>query len=101
MLDYEGAKCGAGHLLELVAEGYAICTDTDKSGCVSAWAFSQPAGWWTTYYIIGRDEKKIPAWLSDHNFNREEALAVIQADIDARRAMPFDEEEERARLMPV
>lgn len=101
--DYEGAKCSDNHPLEIISEGYGIC---HGEAWWHAWAFSQPVEeeekWpWGPDHIIGADGAEIPAWVAIGEITRERALALIQADMDARRAMPFDEARERARLMPV
>lgn len=85
-------KCPGGHPLTLVAEGYGICQKIP--GRHNAWRFTPPAtgdwipwkGWWV--------------WLTwDRSY--ETAEEFIQRDIEAHRSLPFDEEAERARLMPV
>lgn len=97
---YEGAKCPAGHPMELTNEGYGLC-GAGKS--YSTWAFSLPAveDNWTLWKIYGKDGSPIPAWLGWAAGDRATCMSAIQADIDARRSLPFDEERERARLMPV
>lgn len=87
----------SNHPLLFVAEGYAICYGTRH---VSAWAKTRPAspGWSSTFV------DRYGWWIGDGSiagWTREQALAFIQADIDAHRNLPFDEEAERARLMPV
>lgn len=104
---YEGAKCVNGHALEIVSEGYAVCVN--KGAPVwslgwSAWALTKPAldGQFYRHWIRGRDGQDIEAWVSKRFFSfKEEALALIQEDINAHRSRPFDEESERSRLMPV
>ncbi len=99
-----GSKCSDGHDIMLVAEGYAICTDGGRRPYWWAWALTKPAktGLWHVDNIIGRKGDRIPAWVHTRGVdNKQMALSFIQKDIDARRAMPFDEEAERARLMPV
>lgn len=46
-------------------------------------------------------DEPIPAWCGADHRSLEEALEFIQRDIDAHRDLPFDEDRERARLMPV
>ena len=106
MSEFE-AKCGYGHQLELVAEGYAICVEVTRSGrsMFFPWRLTPPAPHyahrWRCDRIIGRDEYPIDAWVGWICDSREEAIEFIQADAEAHRALPFDEESERARLMPV
>lgn len=97
-MNLDEAKCSDHHSLEIISEGYGLC----HGSFWHAWAFSQPVGpEWEDSHIFGADGAEIPAWVSYGEEDREEALALIQEDIIARRAMPFDEETERARLMPV
>lgn len=99
--DYEGAKCFAGHPLEIVSEGYGLCTNDNLHW---AWAFSLPSllRWAEGQSSIkSKDGGKIRAWVTVQLRSREDAMDWIQRDINARRALPFDEERERARLMPV
>ena len=106
-----GSRCSEGHPLMMVAEGYAICHGEGRAICDGsvrrvwwAWRLTPPrvGELWRISTIRGRDELPITAWfhLMDQAF-KAEALAVIQADMDAHRALPFDEDAERARLMPV
>lgn len=96
-----GSVCFSGHPLILVAEGYALCSDGPATWFV--WRLSPPAvAGWLHAWIMGRDNNKVPAWASRGRFDsRSEALDFIQRDIEAHRHLPFDEERERARLMPV
>ena len=106
-----GSKCKKGHALTLVAEGYAYCTSLDavwQTPVWSAWRLTPPSEdvWglkWRPYDIFGRDGSLIQAWVQDGADlrSREDCLALIQADIDAHRSLPFDEEAERARLVAV
>jgi len=95
-----GSTCISGHHLMLVAEGYALCCE---DGVVwYPWKLSPPsAGSWGMTYVRGRDSKHIRAWVGLLWLSKDEALAFIQQDIEAHRALPFDEAAERARLMPV
>lgn len=94
------SKCGVGHALTLVAEGYAYCTTV--RGVYYAWRMSPPrVSGWGYEAIIGLDGLPIDAWVSCYCPTKFEALAFIQADIDAHRSLPFDEEAERARLVAV
>ena len=104
-MDYEGAKCFTGHPLEIISEGYGLCQTDERSlgEFWFAWAFSKPAGdrGWLESNIRGRDDEPINAWVTRGSPDRRSQMEIIQADIDAHRSMPFDEERERARLMPV
>lgn len=106
MNHYEDVTCPNKHKLEIVSEGYGVCCTSGEYGLKliwAAWAFSKPvSNRFYAYSLIGKDGSRIPAWVS-HAFldSKEEALALIQKDIDMRRALPFDEERERERLMPV
>lgn len=105
-----GSKCPNGHALMFVAEGYAVCYDPDSKFGDKWWAWRKgtpltscwnprselsgeryPDGWWEGLGIVYF--KFAPS--------REDCLAFIQADIDAHRSLPFDEEAERARLVAV
>lgn len=110
MNSIEGATCAAGHRLELVAEGYALCFGVNESSprkrTVSLWRLSPPrTGKWARMNVLDREGNPIiPAWLGGRSWPadmKDEALAAIQEDIDAHRALPFDEAAERARLMEV
>jgi hypothetical protein len=101
MSDLTGAKCGEWHPLEWVSEGYAIC-EVPAGVHWFAWRLATPVvGTWRADQIIGGDGAGIEAWVSGGLASKESALAFIQADIDAHRARPFDEERERGRLMEV
>ena len=98
-----GSRCESGHPLVLVAEGYAYC-----QGSVMGWwpwRLTRPhtsrVRWWSADAIVGRDGERIVAWLGDHRSSLASVLDFIQRDIDAHRELPFDEDRERARLMPV
>lgn len=110
MSDYDPfqPQCVLGHPIEIVSEGYGICCDEWVTGEYDyySWAFTKPVNLskfgWVEEHIIGRDGQEIPAWVYfTASNNKHDALAWIQKDMDLRRAMPFDEETERARLMPV
>ncbi len=98
-----GSKCGAGHPILLVAEGYAMCRS--ERGLSRAIRLTPPRTnlfHWYQFNIRSRTGERIPAWeWKPPGFTKAEVLAFIQADIDAHRNLPFDEEAERARLMPV
>ena len=94
-------KCGFGHTLRLVAEGYALC---HWYGRWWAWRMTPPPppgyGWATCSTTRGG----IPdgyRWVSPQFTSRDAALDHIRTDIEAHRYLPFDEEAERQRLMPV
>lgn len=104
-MNYEGAKCDEGHDLEIISEGYGLCYNP-KMELWHAWAFCRPVNvsdWdydgWCDSTIQGR-AGPITAWVTFGD-TRDTRIARIQADINAHRSMPFDEERERARLMPV
>ena len=104
-MNYEGAKCGKGHDLEIISEGYGLCYDPEAERWY-AWAFCRPvsvddwaADGWCDSEIKGLSGP-ITAWVTFGN-TRDTSIDRIQADIDAHRSMPFDEERERARLMPI
>ncbi len=104
---YEGAKCANSHKLEIVSEGYAVCVTMEYGPkwpeLWAAWTFTKPAlKDFYRFWIIGNDGQDIEAWVSKSFYpSKEEALAIIQDDIDAHRSRPFDEATERARLMAV
>ncbi|MBK6664464.1 MAG: hypothetical protein IPG47_17505 [Thermoflexaceae bacterium] len=50
---------------------------------------------------VGRDGERIEAWCGIDRLSLASVLDFIQRDIDAHRELPFDEDRERARLMPV
>ncbi len=94
--------CDAGHPLMLVAEGYAYCQEEPTSWW--PWRLTPPhASWegWSKSTVYGRDGEPIEAWLGAEHFSLERVLKFVQEDIDAHRDLPFDEDRERARLMPV
>jgi hypothetical protein len=97
---YQDAQCAAEHLLEFVAEGFALCSNNNWWW---AWSLTKPCLQmrWNADFIIGRNERRIPAWASDFFEAREPAEDFIREEVEARRSMPFDEATERARLMPV
>lgn len=97
-----GSRCSGGHPLMMVAEGYAICYDGVRLAWW-AWRLTPPSvRGWLLSTIRGRDGSQIAAWVYALNHDtKAEALAAIQSDMDAHRALPFDEDAERARLMPV
>lgn len=95
--------CGSYHPIEIVSEGYGVCHDTWGT-LFWPWAFTPPSTekGWVARQITGRDGMPIKAWvMARPEHSKESALAVIQRDIDLHRALPFDEERERERLMPV
>lgn len=95
-----GSRCCHSHPLWLVAEGYALCLTL--SDVYYAWRMSPPLSeGWCYEAIIGIDGLPTDAWVSCYCPTKFEALAFIQADIDAHRSLPFDEEAERARLVAV
>lgn len=99
-----GSKCFRGHPIWLVAEGYGICYGNLDGGPLlwSPWRMTPPRTLgWSKGSIHGRDGQEIPAWFSWASDSKAETLAMIQQDMDAHRALPFDEEAERARLMLV
>lgn len=106
-MNIDGAKCTSGHELEIVAEGYGLCSeaiDNDKTWW-SPWRFTKPAlnspEQWGSWGVIGRDGTDIDAWVSPPYYSKADAMEAIERDIAYHRALPFDEDAERARLMPV
>jgi len=108
-----GSKCSAGHPLMLVAEGYAYCCAEEPFGIPAgyyAWRFTPPAtdeGLESEahgcYWDVSQLEDGKIAWVLDARWvgNKERALAFILADIKAHRELPFDEEREQTKQMPV
>lgn len=107
-----GSRCSGGHPLMLVAEGYAYCCPEAPFGIPTvyyAWRLTPPAtdeGLESEahgcYWDICLLEDGKTAWMQNMWVgSKERALAFILADIKAHRDLPFDEERERARLMPV
>ncbi len=98
-----GSRCRWGHPLMLAAEGYAYCRELDTRWW--PWRLTPPGAagwpWWAAGEIVGRDGKPIHAWCGARQFSLKGVLEFIQEDIDAHRGLPFDEDRERARLMPV
>ena len=96
-----GYSCIFGHPLRLVAEGYALC---HEDGFWWAWRMTPPPppgyGWGICPTRRGgvSDEHR---WISPQFLSRAAALDYIRRDIEAHRNLPFDEEAERQRLMPV
>lgn len=99
-----GSRCESGHPLVLVAEGYAYCSE---EFWVSwwPWRLTPPrrdlGRSWTDDFIRGRDGRPLTAWHGMAEHSLAAVLAFIQEDIEAHRELPFDEDRERARLMPV
>ncbi len=98
-----GSRCNWGHPLMLVAEGYAYC-----HGSLRGWwpyrltpPHASEARWWGAIDIVGRDGERIEAWDGPARATLASVLEFIQKDINAHRQLPFDEDRERARLMPV
>jgi len=98
MSDYEGAKCSSKHPIRLIDEGHGICGD-EANGYWSWSLVPTDKGW--PDYIIGRNGERIPARCMTWQYEYEDCLAALLNHIASIRAMPFDEEAERARLMPV
>ena len=107
-----GSRCSGGHPLMLVAEGYAYCCAGEPFGIPTvyyAWRLTPPATDeglrledLCCYWEISQLEGGKTAWMQNMWVgSKERALAFILADIKAHRELPFDEERERARLMPV
>jgi hypothetical protein len=103
-----GSRCLGDHPLVLVAEGYAYCSDgMEAASPVSWWPWrltppSPELGHsWTNDLIRGRDGRPLTAWIGEEAHSLAAVLAFIQEDIEAHRQLPFDEDRERARLMPV
>ncbi len=98
-----GSRCELGHPLMLVAEGYAYCHE--PATWWWPWRLTPPHAsreqWWGTLDIVGRDGERIEAWFGPPFSSLASVLGYIQRDIDAHRELPFDEDRERARLMPV
>lgn len=98
-----GSRCALGHPLMLVAEGYAYCQGPAMAWW--PWRLTRPhtsrVRWWSADAIVGRDGERIVAWLGADHRSLKGVLEFIQEDIDAHRGLPFDEDRERARLMPV
>lgn len=94
--------CSKGHPIEIISEGHGICFDP-RYDLYYAWAFTKPAGkGWFQEEIIGRDGGEIDAWVHVVPCAlKDSALDKIQKDMGLRRSLPFDEETERTRLMPV
>lgn len=101
MTDMFEPQCGIGHPIEIVSEGYGVCHDPEWQQWF-AWRFTPPSvGRWWSSSIRGRDGQPVTAWRGFEKPSKAEALAYIQEDMDAHRALPFDEERERARLVEV
>ena len=103
-----GSRCSSGHPIWLVSEGYGLCTASPPRGSLGwyAWRFTAPATTeWYSSFVTGRDGQYIEAWTrwwGNAGFaSKKGARAFIQRDMDAHRALPYDEERERARLMEV
>lgn len=104
-----GARCGSGHRIWLVAEGYGYCVD-DRAPRPEffAWRFSSPSTSEGIEKITGCTWRRAAlshgkgAWVqSGYSYAKQDVLDGILADIEAHRNLPFDEGRERARLMPV
>lgn len=101
-----GSKCEVGHPIWLVAEGYGLCVTVtpDIRTIWYPWRFSPPRTnkeAWGLFGIKGRNGESAEAWTGKAFYSKKEALDEIQADMAAHRALPFDEEAERARLVAV
>ena len=100
-----GATCLYGHSLSLVAEGYALCEEQQLNSSYRfyAWKFGPHTTEWSTGFFRYRNDQLEPAnvWPDMLPTTKADCLEFIQADIDRQRAAPFDEERERARLIPV
>ena len=101
-MNVEGARCSSGHSLEIVSEGYGLCT-TSRTDWWWPWRFTPPlkANTWKVAELRAREGGFIPAWVTRACASKQEALDFINADIAAHRALPFDEERERSRLVAV
>src|SRR3990167_8099973 len=96
------ATCMRGHPLQLVSEGYAICSRPAESLIYPsnywfAWKLSPPYKIdnlydWALSSIIGRDQNNIPAWCSTMFDTKTEALEHIAQDIAIHRTLPYNEE---------
>lgn len=100
-----GSRCESGHPLMLVAEGYAYCSEERISVSWWPWRLTPPSPElghsWTNDLIRGRDGRPLTAWHGMAEHSLAAVLAFIQEDIEAHRGLPFNEDRERARLMPV
>ena len=108
-----GSKCADGHPIWLVAEGYGLCHEDEAlwwawrmtpprttSAVTKLEVYGEEAAWFR-YGIIMRDGSLEDRWCEGWWDTKQEALDFIQRDMDAHRALPFDEALERSRLMPV
>ena len=99
-----GSRCLGDHPLMLAAEGYAYCHD-EPATWWWPWRLTPPHAsreqWWGAIDIVGRDGKCIEAWFGPTFPSLASVLGYIQRDIEAHRQLPYDEDRERARLMPV
>ncbi len=103
-----GSRCLGDHPLMLVAEGYAYCSDgMEAANSVSWWPWRLTPPHvsrerrWSAIGIVGRDGERTKAWYGPASPSLASALDFIQQDIEAHRELPYDEDRERARLMPV
>jgi len=97
----DGPQCKAGHPIEIIHEGYGICHDTDYDEWWP-WAFSLPSSTgWAGSSIIGKTGDPIMAWVGPCSKTKQGAIGEIAASMNSYRSLPFDEDYERARLMPV
>lgn len=97
-----GYECSNGHPLRLVAEGYALCYG---DGFWYPWRMTPPS-WpidegWSLCDTIRGGVTDGDRWVAPGFRSRGEALDYIRRDIEAHRNLPFDEDAERSRLMPV
>lgn len=83
-LQYGNARCGNGHPLWVVTEGYAYCHAT--IGYWFAWRFTQPlSNHWRRFPL----EDGTEAWVQIGSAtSKAEMLAFIEADIEAHREAP-------------
>ena len=104
-----GSTCEQGHPIKLIAEGYGYCYAPDWDN-THLWRFSPPRTddgleQWGVYWTQHDLENGKEAWVTSNEVANglcpSEAVRAALADMEAHRALPFDEEAERARLMPV
>ena len=100
---YEGARCGKGHELEFISEGFALCFGESVIGTPLWWSWSMgPATGFCDAPVIGRDGSRITAYVGYiGQRTRDEAIAIIDRAMQTMREQPYDEERERPRLIPV